>query len=123
MVVLDTSAVIDVVDGTLRGNEIREKYREEEIVVTTITINEALANTKDKEHTAFLNFFKLSKVLSFDSKAAYESARIEQELRKKGAMIGKLDLFIASICKAYDYLLVTLDNDFKRVEGLKVTVI
>ena len=122
MVVLDTSAVIDVVDGTPRGSEIREKYKEEEIAVTTITINEALANTRDKEHAAFLNFFKLSKIVSFDSTAAYESARIEQQLRKKGAMIGKLDLFIASICKAYDYPLVTFDNDFKRIEGLKVTV-
>lgn len=123
MVVLDTSAVIEVVDGTIKGEEIKARYGNSDISVASITINEALANTKEKEHEAFMDFFKASRVLSFDSIAAYESARVEKKLAQKGKLIGKMDILIAAICLVHNLPLVTCDNDFKKVEGLNVTVI
>ena len=36
---------------------------------------------------------------------------------------GKLDMLIAGICIAHNDYLITCDRDFKKVKGLKVTVI
>ena len=60
-----------------------------------------------------------SSAVSFDEDASYKSIELETALRKKGMMLAKLDLFIASISMQHNLLFLTTDKDFKRVYGLR----
>jgi predicted nucleic acid-binding protein len=62
-------------------------------------------------------------VLCFDKDAAIKSAAIEEELSGKGNMINKTDIFIAGICITKNMPIVTLDNHFKKIPGLKTVPI
>jgi predicted nucleic acid-binding protein len=62
-------------------------------------------------------------VIPYDEKAAKASAGIERELRRKGMMINKADIFIAGVCVANDMILATFDKDFKKVLGLNVLLL
>ena len=54
------------------------------------------------------------------STASSKSANIYKALKSSGKMINELDILIAGICEANDELLITFDNDFKRIADLKV---
>ena len=46
-------------------------------------------------------------------------AEIRDDLEIRGAIIGPNDLLIAAIALANDLTLVTSDNEFSRIEGLR----
>ena len=54
------------------------------------------------------------------SAAALKSANIYKALKSSRKTINELDILIAGICEANDELLITFDNDFKRITDLKV---
>ncbi len=116
MIVLDSSAIIDLFLGTELGKKVKAKIGQESIAVTSISVHEVLVGYKDKE--VVTNFFKSVTVISFDEQASYKSCELDEVLKKKGKPIAKLDLFIASICMHHNLSLITTDKDFKEVEGL-----
>ena len=66
--------------------------------------------------TAFLNYME---VLDFPDQAALHYAHIRADLRKRGAMIGANDLFIAAHARGLGLTLVTNNTrEFKRVSRL-----
>lgn len=123
MIILDTSIVIELVKGTVKGKEIQERLWQETVAITTITIHEILLGARKKEKEIIEKLFRAVHILSYDQHAAHYSAGIEQLLYERGKPIGRMDIFIAAICLANEVSLLTMDEDFKRVEGLKVTVI
>lgn len=122
MIVLDSSAIIDLFLATPRGERVKEALREQPIGVTSITVHEVLVGVKEKDKDVWKNFFKSITVLPFDTEASYQSIEVENSLRKKGEPMAKLDLFIASICMLHNLPLFTTDKDFKRIDGLKLSV-
>lgn len=58
--------------------------------------------------------------LPFDDLAAEKYGVIRHQLEQKGQTIGPNDLKIASIALVHDMTLVSGNNEFKRVSGLKV---
>ena len=58
-------------------------------------------------------------ILAWNSEAARHYARIRASL-EKGEPMGNLDLMIAAHAVAAEVVLVTHDNVFRRVKGLKV---
>jgi len=59
-------------------------------------------------------------VLPWNSAAARQYARIRAILEKEGSPMGNLDLMIASQAVAAEGVLVTHDQVFRRVKGLRV---
>lgn len=59
-------------------------------------------------------------VLTWNSEAARQYARIRAVLEKDGSPMGNLDLMIAAQALAAEVVLVTHDHVFRRVKGLKV---
>jgi len=59
-------------------------------------------------------------VLPWNSEAAQQYARIRAALEKEGEPMGNLDLMIAAQALAVEAVLVTHDQVFRRVKGLKV---
>lgn len=121
MIVLDSSALLHLFAATEKGKAIKEKLQEESIAVTSISIHEVLIGTKE-EKEIWINFFKSVTILPFDAEASYKSIDLENTLRKKGKLMAKLDLFIASICLFHNLPLFTTDMDFKPVENLILSV-
>ncbi len=119
MILLDTSAVIELLKGTIKGMKIQTLVGQEKVGVTVITLNEALKG-EEKKRDLVVSFFQGVNIIPFDETSAWKSAEIEQELYKRGKPLGKLDLFIASICITNNLSLISTDEDFKNVPHLKL---
>lgn len=64
-------------------------------------------------------FLPYVEVLDLDEEAALHCAEIRADLKKRGAMIGANDLFIAAHARALSLTLVTSNTaEFERVKGL-----
>jgi tRNA(fMet)-specific endonuclease VapC len=59
------------------------------------------------------------KVLLADKQTSKEYGKIKAFLRKKGRPIPENDIWIAALAKQHKITLVTKDNHFKEIEGLK----
>ena len=122
MAVMDTSVAIHILKNVELGKFILDNFKAELTATTSITLNEVLIGVREKDQQVATEFLKNFEVLSFDEKAAYKSVEIESKLNKKGAIIEKLDIFIASICLIKRIPLITTDKHFTRIEGLKVII-
>ncbi len=76
-----------------------------------------------KEKETMFTFFKTAEILSYTYEAALWSVTIADALYHKGKPIGEMDTLIAAICLEKNLHLLTTDGDFRRVEGLNVTVV
>lgn len=120
MILLDSSAVVDLFLGTARGKKVKETIGQEPISVTSFSIHEVLIGVKEKEREIISDFFKSILIIPFDAAASYRSLELEISLRRKGKIMAKVDLFIASISLLHNLPLLTTDSDFREVEGLQV---
>ena len=60
------------------------------------------------------------RVLMLHRQIAWEAGRIERELSVTGARLGENDNWIAATARAWGLRLVSRDEAFRRVRGLKV---
>lgn len=75
----------------------------------------------EKNRIALLKFLSLFNVLCFDDSDALDYGRIKAALRKKGNVIGPIDMLLAAQAINKDLTFVTNNvKEFKRVEGLKI---
>ena len=120
MIVLDSSAVIELLIGTAMGGKVQEILDTEIAAVSPVTINEVLIGAQGKQMDVALDFFRTAQVIPFDAEAAYVSVDIERVLRKKGKVLSKQDVFIAASCLVHQLPLLTFDKDFRNVEKLEL---
>lgn len=122
MYLLDSSAIIELLHGTKSGEEIMKFIDNNHVCTTSINLYEVLMGENEKENEKISQFFSSVKILDFDENAARFSVELEKKLIRSGKNINKIDVLIAGICKSNNKLLVSLDNDFKRIEGLKSAI-
>ena len=122
MHILDTSAVLELVLGTEKGEKLKQHIGGSPMGVTSLTIHELLVGLRETEMELLSHFFHEVAVLPFDKEAAQKSARIEKQLRKEGRMINKMDILIAGICLFHNHELLTCDLDFSRVKELQLKI-
>lgn len=120
MFFLDTSAVLELIYGTEKGEQIKTFVKGGPIALSALSIHELLVGLKEKEREALNNFFKEITVFDFDKKAAEKSAEVERELQKKGRLVNKMDILIAAACLVHGHEFLTCDKHFLTVEKLKV---
>ncbi len=123
MYVLDSSAIIELLADTEKAKKIEEILGNNPIATTTIAYVEVISGIKGNAVVGALEFFNSVIVLDFDLPAANESIWIEKELKQKGQLLGRNDLFIVGICKQNKLPLVTCDHDFERVKSITVHVV
>ncbi|HEY4491587.1 MAG TPA: type II toxin-antitoxin system VapC family toxin [Acidobacteriota bacterium] len=123
--ILDTNTCIYFLNGT--SARIRDRIasrKVSELATTSITAAELYYGAyHSKEITKNLEilqkFFANLQILPFHRKAAQEFARLKENLRKKGKMIGVFDLMIAAIARREDVTLVSHNTgEFSRIESL-----
>ena len=123
MHIFDTSAIIEFIDGSEKGSMVKNLLEKESAAISSITINELLICAYTTERETLEQLINSFHVFSFNSVVAYKSVEIEQNLRKKGKPMGKLDIFIAAVAQLYDIPLVTCDKGFKNIDDLKIVFI
>jgi tRNA(fMet)-specific endonuclease VapC len=74
---------------------------------------------RERDARAVDAFVRHIDVLDFTDASAVHYAQIRSDLKKRGAMIGANDLFIAAHARSLGLILVTNNtNEFSRVQGL-----
>jgi predicted nucleic acid-binding protein len=118
--VLDSSAIIEVLNATTKGKKVSDLVRGHFIGATTICYVEVMVGARGKALRATADFFDAVTILPFDKKAADITIKLQNELYQCGKLLGRGDLLIAGICKNRKAPLITCDDDFVKVKGLKV---
>ena len=96
------------------------------IKLSTITVAELFygaekSKSKKKNWTIIENFASIFEIIPFDEKSTKIYPKIRASLEKSGIPIGPMDLLIASISLANNFVLVTNNvKEFKRVKGLRL---
>lgn len=122
MYCLDTSFLIDLFFSAPKAVQMHEMIKDSLLFTSTITIFELMRapSTTRQDIEEIRDIFSSLQILDFDERAAEESAIIDKQLTKKGKKINLGDLLIAGIAKSNNLIIVTSDNDFKKIPGLKV---
>src|SRR3989338_5528060 len=89
---LDTSSCIDLIKT---GNkEALSSFLTAEAFLSSMALFELRLRTHNLEEAEL--FISTFEILAFDKKAAEEASNIEKDLKSKGALIGREDIFIAA---------------------------
>ncbi|HLC81386.1 MAG TPA: type II toxin-antitoxin system VapC family toxin [Candidatus Nanoarchaeia archaeon] len=120
MIVLDSSAVITLLEGGQQGEGLREHLTSEPAAISAITVHEVGVGLRGDETSSFDAFLQSVHTLPIDLDVARKSILVEQKLERKGRLIGKLDILIAATCLVHNLPLLTLDRDFREVADLQL---
>ena len=128
MVLLESSFLVDILRNKKSAISLLEEFerrKEPTIVVASPSIVElwegALkSKLSEKEKLRVDDLLSSASVLLLDVKSAKRTAEIVVESSKKGLAIEPHDAMIAGIASANDEIIVTRDNQFARLPGLKV---
>lgn len=121
---LDTNAVIAILNANERFLTTLERHKESEIVVSSVVLSKLYYGAYKSQRTAY-NLEKINllsfEVLQFNLQDADRAGEIRATLEKRGTPIGAYDTLIAGQALANDLILIT-DNikEFNRVNGLKL---
>jgi len=124
---LDTNICIYIIKN--KPLSVLKKFKEHqigELSISSITVAElyfGAYNSQfiEKNLQIVKNFLIPFDIVEFDEKSAIEYAKIKAYLRKKGEVIGELDMQISAIGIANNFTIVTNNTkEFKRVENLKL---
>lgn len=121
---LDTNAVIAILNGDERFLTKLEQYDENEFVISSIVLSKLYYGAyKSQRKTQNLDKIKLLpfKVVQFNRTDTNIAGKIRTDLESKGTPIGAYDTLIAGQAVAQDLILITHNvGEFQRVEGLKI---
>jgi predicted nucleic acid-binding protein len=93
-------------------------HRGEILRVSIITWGELAAGVESYADLGRL--LKRVRVLSLPMQVAWEASRIDRALSESGERLGETDNWIAATARAWGMPLVTRDEAFRRVPGLRV---
>jgi len=97
-----------------------------DISISSITVAELYYGAensiyRERNRLALEEFFLPLEILPFDEKAALQYGIIRADLKKKGKIIGAMDMLIASHAIANNLILVTNnEREFRRISNLKL---
>jgi tRNA(fMet)-specific endonuclease VapC len=127
MYLLDTNICIYILKK--KPISVFEKFKSlkiGDIKVSSITVAElyfGAYNSQNVEQNVKVvnNFLLPFDIVDFDESSAINYAKIKVDLRKKGQIIGELDMQIAGLALAKDLILVTNnEKEFRRIKNLKI---
>jgi len=124
MYLLDADYLIDLLKGKEEAHKFFQSIRGDVYtsVICVAEVLEGIYNYRDsKSLRIFEEFIHELKVLDVDMDVAMNYALLRGNLRKKGNLLDKFDLMIASTCLAHKLVLVTRNlKHFQRIPKLKV---
>jgi tRNA(fMet)-specific endonuclease VapC len=127
MYLLDTNICIFAIKHKpAKVFELIKERSKESIYISSLTVAElefGVQNSEREEQNriALLKFLSIFKILNFDDADAIAYGRLKVDLRKKGELIGPIDMLLAAQALNKEMLFVTNNvKEFKRVDGLRI---
>ena len=122
---LDTNIVSYLLKGDARVSEKIISVSMSALTISAITEGELLFGLAKRPDAKLLKkivheFLIRVDVLPWDSNAAEFYGSLRANLQKKGRILGNLDMLIAAHALSSDMVLITNDQAFRQVEGLKI---
>jgi tRNA(fMet)-specific endonuclease VapC len=119
---LDTNAVRAVIDG--RSAQLDTWLKEGRCCISTIVEAEILYGLNRRAASSQLHglvqrFLEAIEIRPWTHNCASAYGPLRAELERKGTPLAAMDLLIASHALAHDHLLVTADQAFRLVPGLR----
>ena len=130
-ILLDTTALIDILDGRSEALDAVEKLRQESIFFTSaINIYEVLKGIEGAKTNREANMREFGTVIAninviwIDFEVARTGARIYAELRENGKQINEPDYLIAAaaITNGITAILTRNKKDFENISGIKTVI-
>ena len=118
---LDTNIVIAFYEGEpklvkkIAGSEIYLPY----VVIGELRCGAEKSGRKSSNQKQIDALVEQVTVLPGSATTAKHYGVIKSQLKKKGRPIPENDIWIAAIAKEYDLILVTRDDHFSHIEGIK----
>lgn len=125
MVCLDTSFLIDVLDGHEAARAVMEELDERSTIGTVTPVSAAElwvgANLGSvAEYEASAELLDSLVLLEFSRDCARRAGKLQAALTRDGEPLGFTDCMIAAIAMENDEVLVTRDDDFERIGELQL---
>jgi tRNA(fMet)-specific endonuclease VapC len=122
---LDTNTVSFCLKGQPKVLERMTSIPMANLGISVITEGELRFGLAKKNHAKSLQllvheFLIRVEIFPWDSSVAKHYGALRADLQKKGKSLGNLDMLIAAHALALEMILVTHDQAFKQVEGLKI---
>lgn len=124
MIALDTSFLLDYLDGLEAAGTVIEEHEDRPLFAPTLSLFEVYrgaaraAGRQGMDRAAA--GLEWVEPLPLTEPAAREAALVEAELREAGDPVNLGDTVIAGVCRHNGACLVTRDGDFDRVSDLAV---
>lgn len=127
MYLLDTNTCIFAIKR--KPEKVFETIKEKStngIYISSLTVAEleyGVENSSQvkKNRIALLKFISVFNVINFDDSDAINYGRLKAKLKKKGRIIGPIDMLLAAQTLNKDMIFVTNNaREFERVEGLRI---
>lgn len=125
--VLDTNVITAVLknDETIKGKIITVLTKGDGILINGISYYEIkrglLAANATTQLSRFDQFCSQYGLLFLDNKEIFdEAAEIYANLQKRGKLLEDADILIGASAKVWDFVLVSNDTDFRRIQNLKI---
>lgn len=112
---LDTSFLIDLMNGEEAALELHEEVKDREVTGTPCIYELSKFTQFDLEE-----LFEGKEVIEFTTGDAETAGNIYYRLDEEGAGIGEMDIIIAGMVERRGLTLVTRDRDFEKFSGLDV---
>lgn len=123
---LDTNIISDLNDnvpGTLEALTAVEEIFTSVVVAGELFYGIENSTRREENFSFYTDFFQTCAVLDITLDTASVYGTIKTNLRQKGKPIPENDIWIAAIAVQNDLTLLTHDNHFKSVEGLRLRII
>lgn len=127
MACLDTTFIIDILRGDREVSKLMEELDKNEdfLAIATPSIMEiwagaCIAKASNNEKEKINELLSSLEILNLDEKSAKEAGEIEAGLLAKKQVIETEDIMIAAIANMRGEKIVTRDNHYAKIDGLKV---
>jgi tRNA(fMet)-specific endonuclease VapC len=125
--ILDTDILVALLKGEADADEAIRRIDEngERVATTVITAYELLrcvyiSNNLERNLAQVHELLFNLEILDLTVQACEEASKIHRDLRKAGCLIGEFDMLIAAITRTQSETIMTRDDHFARVQGIKI---
>jgi len=118
--IIDSYAWIEYLDGTEKGEKVKEVLTEQNLIHTTaITVAEVVSRAKRKDKDTVIAYQTVttnSNVININSEIAKETGLLHAEIKKEIKDFGLADAFVLLTARKLGAKIVTGDPHFKGFE-------
>jgi predicted nucleic acid-binding protein len=123
MVVLDTSVVLDLIEGDESVLKSLRQFSDQRIGITLFTEYEVRRGQDERNKDKIDRVIGTFGECEFDHNALNEAIKIYKDLEGRGRLINEIDILIAATSISNGEVLLTRDHDFEEIGSPRIRVI